>query len=122
MSIRVHQSISSYQYGLGIYINLEEDVFLNLECKYHQNYRVLNRLKVTGYNADSDESLLFSFLADEWAHYSDGDPHVLFRNSQNKPIQQFFDLGKLAFSAQIVFTLHDSGGNGYSPKKFMGTQ
>ena len=123
VSIRVHQAISSYQYGLGIYINLEEDVFLNLECKYHQNYRVLNRLKVTGYDSDSRESLLASILvADTWGYYSDGDSEIFFRNSQNKPIQQFFDLGKLAFSAQIVFTLHDSGGNGYSPKKFMGTQ
>ena len=123
VSIRVHQAISSYQYGLGIYINLEEDVFLHLECKYHQNYRVLNRLKVTGYDSDSRESLLASILvADTWGKYADGDSEIFFRNSQNKPIQQFFDLGNLAFSAQIVFTINSGGGNGYSPKKFMGTQ
>jgi hypothetical protein len=122
VSIRVHQAIGSYQYGLGIYVNLEEDIFLHLECKYHQNYKVRNRLKITGYKTDSDESFLASLFADKWEHYSESDPHVLFRNSQNKPIQQFFDLGNLAFSAQIVFTINSSGGNGYHPKKFMGTQ
>jgi hypothetical protein len=122
VSIRVHQAISSYQYGLGIYINLEEDVFLHLECKYHQNYKVRNRLKITGYNADSDESLLASLIADKWENYSESDPHVLFRNPQNKPIQQFFDIGNLAFSAQIVFTINSGGSNNYHPTKFMGTQ
>ncbi len=122
VSIRVHQAISSYQYGMGIYINLEEDVFLHLECKYHQNYKVRNRLKITAQKYNSSESLLASLLADEWAHYSDGDPHVLFRNSQNRPIQQFFDLGNLAFSAQIVFTINSGGSNNYHPTKFMGAQ
>lgn len=90
VSIRVHQAISSYQYGLGIYINLEEDVFLNLECKYHQNYRVLNRLKVTGYDSDSRESLLASILvADTWGYYSDGDSEIFLEIRRTNPFSNF---------------------------------
>lgn len=123
VSIRVHQVVSSYQYGLGLYIQLERDIALHIECKYHQNYLWRNRLKITGYQSDSRESLLASILvADTWGKYGDGDKEIYFRNLQNKPVQQFFDIGNLAFSAQIVFTIQGGGSNNYQPKKFMGAQ
>ena len=123
INIRVQQISSTYHYGLGVYFQVEENVSLYLACQYHQPLSSRYRLKVTGFKDESSESVFESIVsADAVKRYADGDPEVKFRSMKNQNLQALYRPDKLAFLIQVVFTLESGTSNGYSPKKFMGTQ
>lgn len=110
ISLRVTEVFHSYHYGLGVYFNLSESMFIHLEARYNHIFRNTLKLKVRGYKDNADKSFLESILfADKSANYRSGDKEVLFRDAAGKPATNLFRVNPLFINMSLVFTLGEGG-------------
>lgn len=101
LSIRVQEVMHSYHGGLGLYVQLNDNLMLYFDCRYNRIFRNTPRIKVSAYSQDDGESFFQSIVsADSYEHFSDA-----IRDASNKPVNSIYKVGNLAFSAQLVIRI-----------------